>query len=54
LEELKALTRLRNMLLHRYSTIDDKLVYESARRDFRCVEDLLARVREAHGGNQVL
>jgi len=54
LEELKALIRLRNTLLHGYWAVDDRLVYESARRDFRCVEDLLARVREAHGGNQVL
>jgi len=51
LEELKALTRLRNMLVHRYWAIDDRLVYENARRNFRCVEELLARVREAHEGD---
>ena len=46
IESLKALIRLRNLLIHRYWTVDDRRVYESARRDFRCVERLLGKVVE--------
>jgi len=44
--DLAALVRLGNLLVHRYWEIDDSLVYESARRDFRCVEELLSRISE--------
>ena len=46
---LKALVRLRNLLVHRYWNIDDKLVYENIKRDFRCVETLLERVYGRYG-----
>ena len=46
---LKALVRLRNLLVHRYWSIDDKLVYENIKRDFRCVEALLERVCGRYG-----
>jgi len=53
-EELKALVRLRNLLVHRYWAIDDKRIYENVRRDFKCVESLLREVRVRYGGDKVL
>lgn len=53
-EELKALTRLRNLLIHRYWVISDKRIYEDIRGNFRCIEELLERIGERYGGDQVL
>jgi len=39
--ELSELVRLRNLLVHRYWVIDDEKVYESIKRDFRCVEEFI-------------
>jgi len=38
--------RLRNLLVHRYWTIDDRKVYESVRRGLRDFEDFLRYVRD--------
>ncbi len=46
IEDLKALIKLRNLLVHRYWEINDKLIHENVRNDFRCVEELLERVNE--------
>lgn len=50
-EDLKDLVRLRNLLVHRYWVIDDKRIYEDIKEDFRCIEELLSRVRERYGGD---
>jgi uncharacterized protein YutE (UPF0331/DUF86 family) len=39
--ELSELVRLRNLLVHRYWVVDDEKVYESIKRDFRCVEEFI-------------
>jgi len=48
-EELKALVRLRNLLVHRYWAIDDGKVYDSIKRDFDCVRELIEVVRRRYG-----
>ncbi len=35
--DLVNLVRLRNLLVHRYWVIDDRLIYENVRRNFTCV-----------------
>jgi len=37
---------LRNISIHRYWSVDDEKVYEAVKADFRCVEELLSKVRE--------
>ena len=39
------LVRLRNLLVHRYWVIDDKRLYDEAKRDFRKVKEFLWRVK---------
>ncbi len=39
------LTRLRNLLVHRYWVIDDRRIYEEVKRDFKCVENFIGRIR---------
>ena len=46
LDDLEALVSLRNLPTHRYWTIDDRQVYNSVKRDFKCVEHFLEKVRE--------
>ena len=46
--ELEALAGLRNLLVHRYWTVDDSALYESVKEDFGCVEELLGRVEEVY------
>ncbi|WP_222702305.1 HepT-like ribonuclease domain-containing protein [Staphylothermus hellenicus] len=53
LRGFKDLVRLRNLLVHRYWVIDDKRVYEDVRNNFRCVEELLDRIGDRYGGDQV-
>ena len=48
-EELVRMVRLRNLLVHRYWSIEDAKVYEAVKRDFRCVEDLIGRVERKYG-----
>ncbi|MEM1558256.1 MAG: DUF86 domain-containing protein [Thermoproteota archaeon] len=45
--ELEFLVGLRNLLVHRYWTIEDEKVYEAVKNNFKCVEELLGKVREA-------
>jgi uncharacterized protein YutE (UPF0331/DUF86 family) len=47
--ELEALARLRNILVHRYWTVRDDLVYQSIKRDFNCVEVFMEKVKELAG-----
>lgn len=48
-KDLIKITRLRNLLVHRYWIIDDAEVYGSVRKDFKCVDELLRSVREKYG-----
>ena len=47
--ELEALTRPRNILVYRYWTVRDDLVYQSIKRDFNCVEAFMEKVKELAG-----
>jgi len=48
-KDLIALMRLRNLLTHRYWTIDDAQVYDSIKNDFKEVDRFLRRVEEKYG-----
>jgi uncharacterized protein YutE (UPF0331/DUF86 family) len=47
-KDLSAIVRLRNLLTHRYWTIDDQLVYNSIKDDFRGVDKFLKSVEEKY------
>ena len=47
--EIVRIVRLRNLLVHRYWTIDDAKVYEAVKTDFGCVEELINRVEKRYG-----
>jgi uncharacterized protein YutE (UPF0331/DUF86 family) len=49
-DELEDMVGLRNLLIHRYWTVDDERLYENVKEDFKCVEELLRRVEEAFLG----
>ena len=49
IEELKALVKLRNLLVHRYWIIDDRRVHDEVRRNFKCIEELLDKIRGRYG-----
>jgi uncharacterized protein YutE (UPF0331/DUF86 family) len=48
-EDLIRITRLRNLLVHRYWIIKDAEVYEAVKKDFRCVDEFLRRIKERYG-----
>jgi len=48
-EDLVKMGRLRNILVHRYWSIDDAKVYDSVKRNFKCVERLIESVEERYG-----
>jgi len=47
-KDLSAMVRLRNLLTHRYWTIDDQQVYDSIKNDFRGVDRFLESVQEKY------
>ena len=49
IDKLKAMARLRNLRVHRYWVVDDGRVYNDAKRDLTCVEELLDRVSGRYG-----
>lgn len=49
IEDLKALARLRNLLVHGYWVVDDRKIHGDVGRSLRCVEDLLGAVGERYG-----
>ena len=50
-KDLIALMRLRNLLTHRYWTIDDNQVYDSIKNDFQAVDKFLWSVKEKYAIN---
>ncbi len=48
IREVELLIGLRNLLIHRYWVIDDSKVYNMVKENFRCVEKLLEKIREAY------
>ncbi len=40
------LVRLRNLIVHRYWAVDDKLIYESIREDFKNIRSFTNRIRD--------
>ena len=42
--DLVALVKLRNILVHRYWNVDDREVYDSVKCDFKCFEELLRAI----------
>jgi uncharacterized protein YutE (UPF0331/DUF86 family) len=49
-KDLESLVGLRNLLVHRYWNVEDEKVYRSLKADFKCVEELLAKVEEVFLG----
>ncbi|NIU84892.1 MAG: DUF86 domain-containing protein [Candidatus Thorarchaeota archaeon] len=47
-EDLIDLVRLRNLVVHRYWTIDDEHIYRSVKNDFIQIKNFLRRVREEY------
>lgn len=47
-KELTKLVRLRNLLTHRYWTIDDNQVYNSIKNDLRAVDSFLESVQDKY------
>ena len=47
-KDLTAIIRLRNLLTHRYSTINDQQVYNSIKDDFKGVDKYLRSIQEKY------
>jgi uncharacterized protein YutE (UPF0331/DUF86 family) len=43
-EELVKIIMLRNLLVHRYGIIDDKIIYDAVKKNFKYVEEFIERV----------
>ncbi|MEM0376852.1 MAG: HepT-like ribonuclease domain-containing protein [Thermofilum sp.] len=48
-EDLVRLTRLRNLLVHRYWVVDDERIYASVKKDFKSLRSFIERLRERVG-----
>jgi uncharacterized protein YutE (UPF0331/DUF86 family) len=42
--------KLRNLLVHRYWVVDDKVIYDAIKKDFEYVEEFIKRVLLLVGG----
>ncbi len=49
LDDLVALIRLRNILIHRYWNVDDRKIYDFIKQDFKCVEEFLDAIKKLIG-----
>jgi uncharacterized protein YutE (UPF0331/DUF86 family) len=49
-EELVKIIKLRNLLVHRYWVVDDKIIYDAIKKDFKYVEEFIKRVLLLVGG----
>ncbi len=48
-KDLISIMRLRNLLVHRYWIIDDAQIYDSIKKNFRCVDNFLGSVKGKYG-----
>jgi len=48
-KDLVEIMRLRNLLAHRYWTIDDAQVYDSIKKNFKCVHKFLRSIKRKYG-----
>lgn len=48
-EEVIKIIRLRNIIVHRYWTVDDAKIYSSIKEDFKEIEELLIKIGERYG-----
>lgn len=48
-EDLTRLVRLRNLLVHRYWVIDDYLIYQSIKSNFKNLASFIDRLRDRYG-----
>jgi len=48
-KDMRSLIGLRNILIHRYWTVDDRKVHESARKDFNCIKKFLEEIVKKYG-----
>jgi len=49
LEDMVKLVRLRNLIVHRYWIVEDKIIYENVKKNFKHVRSFVERVRNALG-----
>ncbi|MFZ8791136.1 MAG: HepT-like ribonuclease domain-containing protein [Thermosphaera aggregans] len=42
--------KLRNLFVHRYWVVDDKVIYDAIKKDFKYVEEFIERVLLLVGG----
>jgi len=49
LEDMVKLVRLRNLIVHRYWTVDDKIIYENAKKNFKHIRNFVERARNVLG-----
>jgi len=49
LEDMVKLVRLRNLIVHRYWVVDDRIIYENVKKDFKHIRSFVERVRNALG-----
>jgi uncharacterized protein YutE (UPF0331/DUF86 family) len=47
-QDLVKIIGLRNLLIHQYWTIDDEMVYNSIKNDFRGVDEFVESVKEKY------
>ncbi len=53
--DLESLSRLRNLLVHRYWAVKDDIVYKNVKENFKCVEEFVRCVEGlVEGGCRVL
>ena len=50
-KDLTAITRLRNLLTHRYWAIDDAQIYDSIKNNFKAIDKLLGSVKDRYAIN---
>jgi len=49
LEDMVKLVRLRNLIVHRYWIVNDRIIYENVKKNFRYVRSFVERIRNALG-----
>jgi len=49
LEDMVRLVRLRNLIVHRYWVVNDRIIYENVKKNFKYVRSFVERIRNALG-----